>query len=521
MNRASSIQIGLVVFCLAVWAALGFRHDVTVLTELPSLGKALAVGAVSGYLAAGAALALSQISAARRGLQEMNSAFHSAVGLAWFDSSADAGPARPNHPRLVATQEITRRRLKLGTDVRVSELVASREVDRLIGEISEPRQFGTMAVYIGLGGTLLGLTIAISALSGISNDAQQIKDQILSVVSGFGGSFFAALTGVIATILVGRAVARYDQESLDAGESIERYLAEEFIPTLDNRNEFAETVATAVNDAMRAGFSEFGLVLLNIVRNAEGTVQASSDAAEKLHIASEELRATAGKVVGAGASLNSLTNQAATIVAQLEPSISAFRDQLTLLQSTSDRMEPLFIAAKDISITLVESDRRLVRFTDGVDGFIAKFRDELTLGHQRIEGSLEKQTAALDQLVQGTLNTLADLQAAVSEYSELVRDLPISIPATRLITDLEEVGVKRKLEQARDSEALLKAQQRLSEAEANIGNMLVRLEEAHASIKNDVSGLGNQTRNTKAQLAEIEEILNRPIWQRLRGRKPT
>ncbi|CAN5718061.1 hypothetical protein BH11ARM2_BH11ARM2_26800 [soil metagenome] len=511
-----SLLAGFALGILAAFAAWGGGHDPA------SLAKAVTIGFVSGYLAFRLVHSLTEINNAQAELGETeaflekalnsfnhptadrqsqewakavqdNKAAHSIRVLTELESSADARGAQPG----------------------VSEQLARRFGDRLAAKVPYARTTAGSAVYIGLAGTLLGLTFAVFGLRSLAGDADQLRTQILGVVSGFGGSFVCALCGTVATVWLSARLARYDAAVANVEASAETYAAEVLIPAAAPERKLAELVAETVGNALNERLKGFWAPLLEATENIKENTKALANTAKDIQAITEKAATATESLVLASAGFKETS---AAILAILKATNASTKT----LDASLTRLEPALKASTELVEVSRKAEEAMNAVRLGVQGIAAAVREETKVAARATVDEIVGQQAALRDAITPPLlqiaRALETLRLVVERTEEAARDLPVAAPAARIVEDLRSVARDQASATERDARSVKEAAERLEATERRIIQAMAAVRSAHEDLQRSLTALGEQTDGVANHLDEVTERLDTPFWKRLAGR---
>jgi hypothetical protein len=400
--------------------------------------------------------------------------------------------------------------------------VAERTLQMVQAHADKERRFANLAVYWGLAGTLLGLSMAVAALGGLSTDTELIRERILGIIGGFGSSFFAALSGVFATIVLGKTVAVYDAEVEAYAADIEAFLAEKVLPEHEERFGKHNSLEVALGRSIREAMSPILGEIVGARADLDRAITAAAESAMAARDACVEVRTSLQDVREAAAALLGT-------VRDLKPTIELMGKVILTLNDASENLKPFGQAAQKLN----ETYERLLPFYESVDivalglkhigdfparseGLLRQMKDELLAHQQQVSLGQQAQGDALRLLAVEIGEQIQTLRNAVFDYSEVVRELPISVYSQRQATEHE--GVFSRFEdraQVAGSQVEASATAILQH-EKRVLDLLSRLEIVSGEAQKTLGGLARTAHGTEQSMRQVEERLASPPWKRWR-----
>lgn len=475
--------------------------------------KATIVGGVSAYIAFRALGALDEVNEANAAADEVY---------------VDVVKRIVGTPSLISLETSAKLR---GPSPSVPEMLARRLADSLSAGVSSARSVAGSAVYLGLLGTLFGLTFAVMGLRGLESDPERIKDQILTVVSGFGGSFACALTGIVATVWLSNRLGKFDALVLDIESQVETHLAERVLPVLGTSEEkLAALVAKAVSEGLERRLGGFWTPLvessLSLSRSAasiEASTQRLENSSQSGQAAAESLKESAEAVTAAVLPLSEASDHLKGATSKIRPVLEGILAGNEGIRSTLHVLTPALEAAKALQGTLDQTERTLAGVDRSMRGITASVHDAAQAAGAENSRLISLQHQALREQVDSAYGELARamniLSLLIDRADVLLRDLPVAAPATRIIEDLKAAGVEQAQAAQRDATTLRTASERLETTEQKIAAAIGEIRKAHSELSATLLQLERQTRDVRQNIVEVAEYVEQPFWKKLGGRK--
>lgn len=143
----------------------------------------------------------------------------------------------------------------------VQEALSARDVAEVEDRIHWPRFIAGICVFVGLVGTIFGLSEAISSITPGGTNLDQLQQQLRMALAGMNTGFTCTLWGVIASIILGTAVSWHQKQVATLEIELDRYVLTRLIPSLPvglatGPDGFADTL-NCVADRLRATLEPF------------------------------------------------------------------------------------------------------------------------------------------------------------------------------------------------------------------------------------------------------------------------
>ncbi|HSI74150.1 MAG TPA: hypothetical protein VK934_13315 [Fimbriimonas sp.] len=513
MSKLLALFIGGAAGALAGWITLSGQMDSAATT------KAGIIGVVSGLVFFLAVIAWDKISQARSQANDLANALEKGAKPPLVVQLESDARARPNSREL-------------------PERLARKLTDSISQQVTGARSVAAAAVYIGLAGTLLGLTFAVYGLRGLRTDAEQLKDQILAVVSGFGGSFTCALCGIVVTVALSWRLARFDDDlaRLEA-------LAEDFVDGIcsqaaaTNEERIAKAVAKGIADTLEERLTSIWLPLNQFAERINEAGSSISSAAVTLHNASERIEQQTIATAKAAKDLESAANNSreasvsseasakalASLSTSIKPTLIKIDDSLEMIAGAIQALQPALQSTKTLETTVERADAAVSTLHGSVEGIAAALRDEVRVAAKQGTAEIIAQQKSLKDQIDPALEELRRavelLGLQLDRTEQMARNLPMSVPATRFVEDLKASGAGHLAAAERDGEVAKAAADRLIETERKIHQAIEGIRNAHANFEATVAVLKAKAQDVSGNMEGITEYLEMPVWKRLAGRR--
>jgi len=410
-------------------------------------------------------------------------------------------------------------------DVAAVDVAVRKATRQWYERACRPRSFAGNAVYVGLAGTLLGLTVAVTSLSNLAGDSAELRGQILGVIGGFSGSFYCALAGVVATVVTSRLLSGYDAAVDQYDHLVEDYLSGSLLPRIKSeldakrRREHKEEVtqlAEAVRTAIREGVS---------------------DVAKEMRVGNEILQTMVNESKTNGDETRKCIDELADMVSQVREDHEQIVEATTLLETTAQRVEkgseglglvqpvldaikagmesikPMLAGATDIRAGL----EGLNQFPAAAEGIVHRMASKLLEHEVRIVEHFGHQSDTINEIAKSIHQEVGLLASAVSDYSEYVRDLPLSTSGERIVQEMNgSVASMRKVADT-ETEEMKKLRTQFEGFDARVNAFLAQLKAASEDARKEMENTTHAHARTQQSMSSIEERLREPLWKRMRG----
>jgi hypothetical protein len=477
--------------------------------------KILVVCLFVGFLVLRMLWCVTTISAAKQEIIEATESLdHLGAGM----ESARAMAAKPSPQGRALQAALDRGAVSPTPDAAVS--CAALSAREWSARIDRERSFGSAAVYLGLAGTLIGLTISVAGLGNLEAEGDGLRQQILAVIGGFSSSFFAALAGVMATVGVGLQAARYDGLVDEHEDVLESYIGGRLFPTMAKQQQAErdalemrriEMLSATMASTVGAAISQLAP---NLVKQNDALIASAlsaKEAADRSRECAETLAESAKELVGGAKDVGLAAIELAKHVKALSKSAQTFEQILGIIGGIGDTMNKVFGEL----VPLFESTAKLRKALDQAAAFPAqaeavmlKMTDELRSHETAMRGIIGEQTQTQKATLEQLQEQILLLRAAVHDYSAMVRDMPASAAAERISRELDAtVGQVQEKELAR--QAALREQ--LEAVHGRVQSLLQELERAGKAAQKDLTDSAQTLKNASSQVWAIQERLDNSI----------
>jgi hypothetical protein len=435
---------------------------------------------------------------------------------------------------IVAARESIRKRVAGGASSGVPKQVAEQVVDEFGSGAAVCRSVAASAVYVGLAGTLIGLTFAVTGFRSLGSDTETLKTQILVIVGGFGSAFVSALFGVLVTLQLSWQLNRFDEKLEGFERELERYLAEEVMPSVATAtgNALADSIVRGMREALSVEIGKVANVFANGIAALRQTAQTTEEAFARVKATNEALLGLIGKFELAASTINSNAGQMQEVMGQLKDATEKLRIVVKPIHNTATSMdewlakqvkaieglEPLLKNSAGFSLAVVKASESISSFVGASEGVSQGVRDSLVASDARLEASMQLQTAELRSVVGSFADELGRLRSLLSQYSEMLHAMPLSVPAAALMRDLNGAVTETKELQYRDANQIAAARADLETAEASIRLSLGRIESEFAQLRKSVEEAKKEAASANESLEQVTARMERPVWKKLLGK---
>jgi hypothetical protein len=479
--------------------------------------KLLTVASLAAYLTARAVVSRATIA------REMAAVENAASAVAQWTGTASAPKQDSPEGRAVAKARAWGAASPTAESATACAVAAGRE---WMARIDRHRTFGGSAVYVGLAGTLLGLTISVAGIGHLGAEGDGLRQQILAVIGGFSSSFFCALAGVVATVGVGGRVSRFDAQVERLEDALTDYFMAKLYPALvETRQSLEAHRQRSQSEALATKLSaEIGAVLQKVAADLRTQIDVLGEVARAAKISGELSERTASSVKESADKLAESAQDIADGAGSLVKAAEALAGGATTLEDSVDALTPLKTIAELLSTVVVdlaplfESSRALsdslgkIRdFPERAEGIVMKLAGELSANQNESKKLLEGQTEGIAKILEHIKTEIDLLRAAVNDYSTLVRDVPAGAAAERITRELESaVGAVRAEGQA-EAQRLNEVRSQTIDVESRVTTLLAQLEQASQAVRKDMQASAEAMRQARAEVDLMQERLDGTI----------
>lgn len=310
------------------------------------------------------------------------------------------------------------------------------------GEVS--RQIASLAVMLGLLGTLAGLTVSVLSLQSVGT-FQTARDVPIflraagQTLEGFGSAFVAAGLGVLVSILLTVSANRYERAVERVVQSLMRLTIERLLPAAEK--EACVASPNVVMGAMRETVGSLAVRLPDLVTQLDETSVRMAEAVELLE-----------EVTTANAGGSEALKEA---TADMRSAQDGMKEKLDALKGVADSIENF---QKDFASKGGQVFEHIVDGSKTLAGGFERLDKTLQAGSSSIQKEIKESVLTQVGLVQGLLDT-------VNRHQEMVRGLErlvAGIPTVTVVGGTAEAAEIRRTMQ-HSNEVATQAIQRLSE----------------------------------------------------------
>ena len=416
------------------------------------------------------------------------------------------------------------------TSIASCSLQSAKYIAEINQKVSPARWFAAASVYFGLFGTIIGLSFAVVGLKNLGTDTQEIKNQILAVVSGFGGSFACAACGILVTVGLVKQLATLDElvetnanlieiwlqkyinEKTVTSDNILEKLTEQFGIVLKTELAKALSPLEKSSDQLSIALQSFNAIAVSIVEESQNrttAVENLKNLSAKLNSATDKLEATSGNL--------------AKFAETLAPTAESMRSGSKLIIDSLTSIQPLFSAVADLTNICVQTEqaiRTLQQSTSGLVTIIKETTRESTSESVRtITSRQEELNGMLFPMLTAINDGMNSLNVVIERSDELIKQLPMSTAAERILDDLRNISDSAQQNVSRDATTIASTLDKVTVTEQNIQQTLIAiratLEQLERSSAKNTYDFARLSSDVNALTAEIAK----PFWKKLGDRR--
>lgn len=471
-----------------------------------------------------------------------------------WDASQAGSVASETYLRLLAWS-------RTGSSVFPSDLVDSAVEETVTPRFAAVRFIGAAAVYGGLLGALFGLQGAVLQLGGVQKvTTQQEMESFFSTASqmlaSFGSAFWAAIAGVVCTLLVNGVVAWVEREQDGFATALERTMRERMLPSLgtnDAANRATENLRAAsegLATTLVAADGAFGRSVVHLER-------VSSEAREVLEQGRGSLAGVRDEFVAARQGLSEALEEGARAMgAATDRAASTIGDAAA---AATDRLRLEVEAAEAGKGAMEEGARHMAGAMDrmgevlgGLSSAVQKAGEvestlasaqvalrELAAAQRELGGNVHRSLVASQEPVVDGLASQVELmrgaferldlaldshRAFVIELGEAVRDLPTSVRneelalvgSRRLDAGVETIAALERQVAGLRSQAAQSSQataERVEDLATRVAALIARSRVSPTDARPespDLSAITDELGRINASIAKIQVEVERP-----------
>jgi hypothetical protein len=412
-----------------------------------------------------------------------------------------------------------------------AEILAAISTEEARDAAPLARWGGSTLVLLGLAGTLIGLSLAISGLTGLlapghALNSEEIKNAILGIMTPMKVAFSTTLAGVGGAVLVTSAVARLRHQQSQVIRRLEEEATTNWIPVFQTTEESRIGEAVKELEETRAAL-ELGLNAL-LVRVGEGfdelEGQFRTRARELLEQVSE-LRDATLQIIGKRREDSlSLADYVETVKATTDELQRAVESSFALLPEIERTLketihseqqaltEALTEHTSAVRPVLEQQRNAAAALADAVASEVARLKDledvleRLTVSFEAARGTWEQADRSIEKMGRETAVALSDgLRNTLEAVARLTQEQARSQERVTLALDGFERTYKHTLEVLKEQSrrALNQSQEMVEEIRATlreslgqIGNSLIDAQKGQGvQIQTGLDALGRELRD--------------------------
>jgi hypothetical protein len=505
MSKSAFLAPAVVVGVIGAYVALGGEPG------LFGLLKAAIVGVFSGGVVFGLGAALAALVEPRNRARQMLDEF------------------RRHTQDLPALHEFETLARSRGATLGPSGVAESYAIE-ITDAIQWARAYPGAAVQAGICGTMLGTLLACLGL----HFATAGSVSLATVFIWSGGSLISAVVGFGASAVLNVKFAEFDSDIRNLkvlAEGHARELLAQNSDTQDGR--LAELIAKAVAESFgqsRDIWEGLRLSSNEIQRAgvAVGEVSAQMhNAAERLGEQTEVANRVAWKLETTASNIDETAKNTAEssrllqeIFVQLMPVFRSIQTAMEGLNRSVGTLYPALESARDLQLTIKAADLVFRNIDSQVSGMSATMHDQIKTASERMV--LNQQNALLDGVgppLKSIAHSMDLLLLLIDRSEQLLRNLPLAVPAKRIVDDLNAAGAAHLAGAERDARTVQEVAQRLETAESRMEAVLQELKSAHTEIATSITALASETAEISRSVDEVTAHIEGPFWKKLGGRK--
>jgi methyl-accepting chemotaxis protein len=243
-------------------------------------------------------------------------------------------------------------------------------------------------------------------------------------------------------------------------------------------------------------------------------IEVSNRITWQLNSISEKITETGQSVAEAGRFLQDSSRE-------LIPMYRSIQTGVEGLDRSLGSLYPALESARDLQLTIKAADLVFRNIDNQVSGMASSMHDEIRSASDRMVSNQQK------VLLEGiappltTIGRTMDLLLLLIDRTEqLLRNLPIAVPAKRIVDDLQAAGVAHLAAAERDAKSVADVSERLASTESRMDEVLNELKAAHSQIATSLKELEIETADLARNVGEVSSHIDGPFWKKLGGRKP-
>jgi uncharacterized protein YukE len=302
--------------------------------------------------------------------------------------------------------------------------IRQRSFAELEGRPASARGISNLAVYIGLLGTLVGLTLAVRVLREFPRierleDLKLFGDLTKDMFANFGVAFISAGTGIVATLVLAPLVAKYDKRAAGLAGNLESLCAEVIMPTAMVCRQRAKP--TSSEDMLQKLLKIFGEVSEEAMTRMGAVAKTLNEATLNLSQSSANVAALGNNVLQATESVRNLNQQSEKTATALETAAGQVSAAATLSAASNERFGE-FVSGWDPA-PLREANEQMAKVVPNLETSLARAHKE----QGEIVGDA---VTRISGLLESTRQMIASQAALVATVDDVTRQL-VPLAATQ------------------------------------------------------------------------------------------
>jgi hypothetical protein len=496
------------------------------------IGPAIGVGLVAAFAASGG-------EAGGFGLAKAAAVAVFSGGIVYaLGAALDSLNAAKSHGRLIL-DELGRHTLDLPALHEYELLVRSRGPSVGAASVAEAyatqfadltqsaRTYPAIAIQAGFCGTIVGIILASLGLHGGSAT-------VATVVAWCGGSLICTVVGYASSAILGAQLSAFDSQIrtmkiLAEGHARELLahkaeLGDDRLAQLISQavaQSFAQS--TEVWDGLRAASKEIQQGGVAIGQSVAQLLNAAERLGEQTEVANRiawQMDTSSGNIVETAKNTAESSRLLQDVFVQFMPMFRGMQLGVENLNKSIASIYPALEAAQNLQMTIKAADLVFRNIDSQVAGMAASLNEQMkSAGDQMVLNQQRAITDGVGPALKTIAHTMDLLLLLIDRSEQLLRNLPLAVPAKRLVDDLNSAGVAHLAAADRDAKTVQEVSLRLETTEARMEAVLLELKSAHTQIAASLKELGTETAEISRQVEEVTAHIEGPFWKKLGGRK--
>jgi len=413
------------------------------------------------------------------------------------------------------------------TSLSSCSLQATRYAAEINQAVSPARWFAAASVYFGLFGTILGLSFAVIGLKNLGSDTQEIKNQILAVVSGFGGSFACAACGIFVTVVLVRKLASLD-DLVEANANLieiwlQKYIHEKTVTSDNILEKFTEQFGIVLKAELAHAFSPLqnsSNQLSNALSSFNAVAVSIVEESQNRTTAVENLKNLSNKINNASEKLEKTSVSLSTLSDTLMPVAIPMLEGTKLIVDSITACQPLFASAKELTEICTQTNNTIKTLQQTTAGLVATIRDtQMQATQQSIEDLKKFQVEAILPIFTQVNESMQSLNIVIQRSDELVRQLPMSAEAGRILEDLRLISANTQTGIERDAKTVADTVRNVEETKLAILETLNNIRTISDQIQKTAHNNNIDFNRLTNEVNELTEVVAKPFWKKFGDRR--